>query len=408
MGRLETGLPKETKVRPLSYIRKFFPFFIGAFLLHGSAYGTDKQGLEISTISKVHRKVIFPQGDGGSKYFRIPAIITAKNGDLIAVIDARRNTTRDLQHTRNIDIAYKISTDNGDNWSEIKFMTDFPDGQVGSDASLILDRTTGKIFCFYNYLDHDTEFNKSRPSRVAVNYRFYLQTSEDHGKTWSKPIDIRDQVLPDSVTKRDFVFVTSGRGIQTRSGTLIHTIVHVGKGGYLFGSDDQGETWTALRDASPFSPANESKILELPDGTWMINARLNGSGHRYIHRSNDNGKNWSGSKDSSLPDPGCNAEPILYTSKLNGYKKDRLLFVNAHSSKGRKNLVLSLSYDGGQTWAHKKCIEEGPSGYSSITICKNGDIGIFFENGTKMTFVRVPLEDLTDGKDKLSKPYQMQ
>jgi sialidase-1 len=203
------------------------------------------------------------------------------------------------------------------------------------------------------------------------------------------------------------VFVTSGRGIQTRSGTLAHTIVHVGKGGYLFGSDDQGKTWTALREASLFSPANESKILELSDGTWMINARLNGSGHRYIHRSNDNGKNWSGSKDSSLPDPGCNAEPILYTSKLDGYKKDRLLFVNAHSSKGRKNLVLSLSYDSGQTWAHKKCIEKGPSGYSSITICKNGDIGIFFENGTKMTFVRVTLKDLTDGKDKLSKPYQM-
>jgi len=181
---------------------------MGAFLLFGSVLGTEKQGLEIPTVSKVYRKVIFPQGDGGSKYFRIPAIITAKNGDLIAVIDARRNTTRDLQHTRNIDIAYKISTDNGDNWSEIKFMTDFPDGEVGSDASLILERTTGKIFCFYNYLNHDTEFNKSRPSRVAVNYRFYLQTSEDHGKTWSKPIDIRDQVLPASVTKRDFVFVT--------------------------------------------------------------------------------------------------------------------------------------------------------------------------------------------------------
>ena len=51
-----------------------------------------------------------------------------------------------------------------------------------------------------------------------------------------------------------------------------------------------------LYDASPFSPANESKILELPDGTWMINARLNGSGHRYIHRSNDNGNNWSQGK----------------------------------------------------------------------------------------------------------------
>ena len=39
-------------------------------------------------------------------------LITARNGDLLAVIDARRNT-RDLQHTRNIDIAYKRSSDNG-------------------------------------------------------------------------------------------------------------------------------------------------------------------------------------------------------------------------------------------------------------------------------------------------------
>ena len=46
----------------------------------------------------------------------------------MAVIDARRNTTRDLQHTRNIDIAYKRSMDNGNTWTDIKFMTNFPDG----------------------------------------------------------------------------------------------------------------------------------------------------------------------------------------------------------------------------------------------------------------------------------------
>ena len=86
---------------------------------------------------------------------------------------------------------------------------------------------------------------------------------------------------------------------------------------------------------------------------------------------------------------------------------DRLLFVNSHSQKGRKNLVLSLSYDNGRTWAHKKCIEKGPAGYSTLTSCENGDIGIFFENGKKMTFVRVTLNDLTDSQDKLSKPYKI-
>jgi len=113
-------------------------------------------------------------------------------------------------------------------------------------------------------------------------------------------------------------------------------------------------------------------------------------------------------KETNLPDPGCNAEPLVYTSKKDGYAKDRLLFVNSHSQKGRKNLVLSLSYDNGETWAHKKCLEKGSAAYSAITACRNGDIGIFFENGTKMTFLRVTLKDLTDGKDKLSKPYQIQ
>ena len=264
-------------------------FFV-SLNLHGQK--TDQSTQNHPLISNAFRKVIFPQGDGGSKYFRIPALITAKNGDLLAVIDARRNTTRDLQHTRNIDIAYKRSSDNGNSWTDIEFMTDFPDGEVGSDASLILDRNTGRIFCFYNYLDHDTKFNKERPSRTAVDYRYYLQTSDDHGKTWSEPKDIRDEVLPGHLTRRDFVFVTSGRGTQTRSGLLAHTVVHVGKAGYLFGSSDQGKTWGALRKTSPFSPANESKFIELSDGTWMINARVNGSGYRYVHRSTDQGKTW--------------------------------------------------------------------------------------------------------------------
>jgi sialidase-1 len=367
-----------------------------------------EESFEFPMISEVLRKVIFPQGDGGSKYFRIPATITAKNGDLLAVIDARRNTTRDLQHTRNIDIAFKRSSDNGQTWSDIDFITNFPDGEVGSDASLVVERETGKILCFYNYLDHDTKFNKSRPSKTAVNYRYFLQTSDDHGKNWSQPRDIRDEILEDHLTRRDFVFVTSGRGMQTRSGLIIHTVVHVGKAGYLFGSSDQGKTWGALKKASPFSPANESKFVELSDGTWMINARVNGSGYRYVHRSTDQGKSWISKKETNLPDPGCNAELLVYTSKKDGYAKDRLLFVNSHSQKGRKNLVLSISYDNGNTWAFKKCIEKGAAGYSAITACKNGDIGIFFENGTKMTFVRVTLTDLTDGKDKLSKPYQMQ
>lgn len=376
------------------------------FALAGLSLAAEKAKTDYPLINNAHRKVLFAPGDAGSKFYRIPAIVTAMNGDLIAVIDARRKSRADLQHVRDIDIAIRRSSDNGDSWTDVEFITQFPDGKVGSDPSLIVDKTTGEIFCFYNFLDHDLEINKTRPSKVAVNYRYYVQSSKDHGKTWSEPKDIRDSIIPKGVKDRDFVFVTSGRGIQTRSGALIHTLCHVGKGGYLFGSNDHGKTWVALT-SKKYSPANENKIIELSDGSWMINARNNGGGARYIHRSDNKGKTWRGKKDSNLPDPGCNAEAILYTTKREGYAKNRLLFVNSHSTKGRKNLVLSLSYDDGKTWTHKKCIEKGASGYSAITICKNGDIGIFFENSKEMTFVRVTLEDLTDGKDKLTKAFKL-
>ena len=392
--------------------KKLFPSIaltlgLGMGLCHAykkPAVDNAKPQMDYPLIENAHKQVLFAPGQAGSKFYRIPAIATAMNGDLIAVIDARRTSPADLQHIRDIDIAIRRSSDNGDTWTETEFITKFPDGQVGSDPSLIVDRVTGEIFCFYNYLDHDLKINKTRPSKTAVNYRHYVQSSKDNGKTWSKPKDIRDDILPEGIKDREFVFITSGRGFQTKSGSLVHTICNANKGeAYLFGSPDHGKTWKAIK-TSRISPSNENKFLELSDGTWMINARNSKAPFRYIHLSKDKGKTWKSFPDKGLPDPGCNAEAVIYTAKANGYKKNRLLFVNAHSQKGRKNLVLSLSYDDGKTWTHKKCIDKGGAGYSTLTICKNGDIGIFYEEGRDMSFVRVTLADLTDGKDKLSKP----
>lgn len=359
-------------------------------------------------IKDAYSKAIFSKGDAGSKNYRIPAIVTALNGDLVAAIDARFGGG-DMQGNKKVQIAYRISSDNGDTWGDIKMLTQFPKGEVGSDPSLILNKKTGEIFCFYNYLDHNSEFNKKAPNARAVDYRHYVQSSKDHGKTWSKPQDIRDQIMPDHVGPRDFVFISSGRGIQTRSGDLVHTITHVGKGGYLFGSSDGGKTWGAYKNKAMYTPANENKVVELSDGTLMINARNNKGKFRQVHRSTDQGKTWTGAADTNLPDPRCNAEPLVFTDKKDGYAKNRLLFVNACSQKGRKNLVLSLSYDDGKTWTHRKCIQKGSAAYSTLTICENGEIGILFEDNSAgdMIFVRVSLESLTDGKDKLSKPYSL-
>ena len=202
-----------------------------------------------------------------------------------------------------------------------------------------------------------------------------------------------------SIKHNDFKFITSGRGIQTSRGKLLHTLVNLENGLYLFGSDDHGESWHFID--TPIIPGDESKIVELVDGSWMINSRVNGKGTRLVHLASDEGKTWQSRADTSLIDPGCNASLIRYTSIKEGADKNRLLFANAKMKDDRRNMTIRISYDEGKSWTEGKTIYEGSAAYSSMTILPNGEVGLFFEkdNYQENVFVPFTLNWLTDGKD---------
>lgn len=345
----------------------------------------------------LEKKDIFISGTENTHTFRIPALITAANGDLIACVDARRKSSGDLIWVKDIDIVIKRSTDNGKTWGPMETVIDYGDPSVGkpaSDPSFILDRDTGEIFCFYNFMDQ---------IKSPKEFRLHVQSSKDHGKTWSKPRDITDDIAKPE-WKMDFKFITSGRGIQRNNGELVHTLVNLKRGLHLFYSKDHGKTWGFID--TPIKPANESKVIELADESLMVNARLNGKGFRGVHRSADNGKSWEFEVDKTQVDPGCNGSILRYTSVKDGYDKNRLLLCHANSYRGRKNLTVKISYDEGQTWSKGKVIDAGPSAYSSLSICEDGSIAVLYEPGYKaIRFARFTLEDLTDGEDKLNKPY---
>ncbi len=322
--------------------------------------------------------------------YRIPAIITAANGDLIAAIDERVSSCGDLKWNKDINIVIRRSHDNGNTWSEIETVVDYPAGQSASDPSMILDETTNELFLFFNYMDLNTEKD---------SYYLKVVSSLDNGKTWSTPVDITSQITK-ADWHTDFKFITSGRGIQTSSGKLLHTLVNLEKGLHVFGSDDHGESWFLID--TPIQPADESKIVELADGSWMINSRVQGAGIRYIHSSKDEGKTWITRPDSSLIDPACNASILRYSSVNDGADKNRLLFSNAHSNDSRENLTVCLSYDEGQSWPVQKTIYAGSAAYSSLSVLPNGEIVLFFEANDyeDNLFVRFSLEWLTDGRDE--------
>ena len=336
------------------------------------------------------RKVLFKGGDAveGVKtaVYRIPALCTAPNGDLVAVCDARHEGGGDLNHAKPINIAVRRSSDGGVTWTEPVFTWKWKwtedEHWAGSDPSLVVDAKAKKIFLFYNVWESK--------KRHGV-FQFYVQESSDNGRTWSKPRDIsKDIAFPEwPFGKRDreggFIFITSGSGIQAKDGTLLHTIVHVNDGNALFGSDDHGKTWKPF--GKPVKNGDECKVVELSDGSWMINSRWRGGG-RQIHVTKDRGKTWESRYDNSLEDPQCNAQIMRYGKAL--------LFSNCKSPNRRALLYLRVSADDGNTWSDGICIEPKGAAYSDMTILPNGDIGVLYEGAGYATinFTTVTLADI--------------
>jgi len=322
--------------------------------------------------------------------YRIPAIVTATNGDLVVAIDERVPSCQDLMGSGDINIVIRRSQDHGQSWSDIERVVDFPLGQSASDPSMIVDEIRGEIILFYNFMDLDKEKDV---------YYLHVVKSQDHGQSWSEPEDITSQIAKEEWHK-DFKFITSGRGIQTSTGTLLHCMVNLDHGLHLFGSDNHGQSWYLID--TPIKPGNESKVVELADGRWMINSRPDGKGLRFVHVSSDRGLSWESRPEPELIDPGCNGSIIRYTTIKEGHSKNRLLFSNAKMKEGRQNMTVRVSYDEGISWTEGKCIYPGSSAYSSMTVLENGQIGLIFEKDfhSENLFVSFSLEWLTDGKDR--------
>ena len=67
------------------------------------------------------QQVVFTAGESGYTTFRIPAIVKAPNGDLLAIGEGRVHHAGDFG---NIDIVMKRSQDKGRTWSSLQVIVD--------------------------------------------------------------------------------------------------------------------------------------------------------------------------------------------------------------------------------------------------------------------------------------------
>ena len=107
---------------------------------------------------------VFVSGTDGYKSFRIPAIVKAKNGELLAFCEGRVNGGSDFG---NIKIVLKRSNDDGKTWSALQIVASNDTLQAGNPAPVV-DLTDsrfpqGRIFLFYNTGNgHEMDMRKGK------------------------------------------------------------------------------------------------------------------------------------------------------------------------------------------------------------------------------------------------------
>lgn len=374
---------------------------------------------------------VFPFRDG-TAYYRIPSLVVTTKGTLLAFADRRYNNRNDLPNRIEVDV--KRSTDNGKKWSQRIRVTprSVSDSDGHGDVATVVVRKTGTILALVvngaGFIA--TAAGQSLVSSPSTPQRTILFKSDDDGKTWSEGEDITSQIYGAqckvaSRTGWYAAFVSSGNGLQLSTGRIIF-VLNVRENSqtylksfknYALYSDDGGKTWQVSK-GSPINSegGNESKIVELTDGTLLMSTRPN-SGNKRLHAySKDGGENWTqASPKDDIIAASSNGDMIYYTSVKNGWDTNRIIhFIPTSKTRvvggqydgrqGPANPYFYYSYDDGNTFTKSQAIKPGQqSGYSSLAVLHDGSIGVLYENeswGGPIKFMRVNFEWLTKGKDK--------
>jgi sialidase-1 len=380
---------------------------IMAMACMGLAFAGGSASLKAAPALDGDTVVVFRAGDNGYDNYRIPSVITTRDGSLVAFAEARRS----MSDAGDIDLVCKRSADGGKTWSAQQVVWDDGANTCGNPCPVV-DRKTGAILLLMTHnLGTDREKaiirGTSRESRTV-----WICESTDNGASWSAPREITAEVKDPSW---GWYATGPGIGIQMLHGPYRGRLVipadfsyrdtsAAGAVSYQYGScsfysDDDGKTWHPGGIITP--KVNECQVAELPgrNGTLMMNMRSYFGRHcRAVATSLDGGAHWSPPVDApELIEPVCQASFLLYRGR--SHRKDCLLFLNPASATSRSNMTLRASFDRGRSWPQSKVLYAGPSAYSSLTELPSGEIGALYEGGVKSPYEYIVFQTI--------RPYEL-
>ena len=358
------------------------------------------------------KQTLFNSANHSSTPYRIPAIATLSNGDVIAIAD-QRPCGADVGNGE-VDIYAKISSNNGSTWTPSSTdpsadgtglkIADGTSSNGYGDAAVVANRESGEVMAIC--VAGKVVFSNGSSSKHNKMARLY---SSDYGKTW-KTEDVTtaffDNLLPNAYT----MFMASGKILQStkvKKGNYYRLygalLVRQKKNwlskenvNYVVYSDDFGKTWAILGGGSCISSADEAKVEELPNGNIVVSSRK--SGGRYFNVfsfSNLESATGSWGSTSTCSFGGSNAtngELLMYhnVTNVSTGEKTNIILQSLPTGSSRSNVAVfykvidnntsysSSSFTSG--WTKGIEVDNGASGYSTMTILPNGEIGFLYED----------------------------
>lgn len=343
------------------------------------------------------------RGDDGSHSYRIPGLVRTKAGTLLGVYDIRYNHCGDLP--AKVDVGVSRSTDGGQTWGDMHIA--MHPGTMGAkyeadgcgDPAILVDEKTGRIWVAALWSHGNRAWGGSGPGMTPDETgQFLLSYSDNDGETWSELRNITASIKDPAWR---LVFNGPGAGICMKNGTLVFPAqFRAADGGETKGkpfstilfSKDHGETWTIGTGAK--IDTTEAQVVELLDGSLMLNCRDNRGGSRTVMVTRDLGKSWTPhpTDRSALKEPVCMASLLRWDHPKHG---TLFVFSNPATTSGRYNMTLKFSKDNAAAWPQKWDTlydSRKGAGYSCLAPAGDDHVGVLYEGDCELYFMRLPLD----------------
>lgn len=197
---------------------------------------------------------LFAQGMAGVENYRIPVLLTAPSGTVIAGADARTDAPGD--NPNHICRAFRVSRDSAKSWEELRISHDFggvgrEDGAAAIDGQLVADAETGSVFQIYVHTANGVGSVVSREGTGFDSRGRRILTGRDQKLYYEEP----DRRIVDGCGK-DTGYRTDALDVLYRGGLTCGSVCHgdgafqIMKTSYLqiIESRDGGLSWSEPRD----------------------------------------------------------------------------------------------------------------------------------------------------------------